>query len=65
MMSLAWILESTILYLVYTRMEDIRIYYAGCIVFLIGIIRQVLLVGSLIQSDYVSLAILTIAMISV
>jgi hypothetical protein len=65
MMSLAWILESTILYLVYTRLSDIRIYLAACLVFLIGIVRQVILVDSLMQRDYISLTILAIAMVSV
>ncbi len=65
MMSLAWVLESTILYLVYTRMWDIRIYFAACLIFLIGIIRQIILVGSLMQRDYISLAILAIAMVAV
>jgi hypothetical protein len=65
MMSLAWILESTILYLVYTRLGDLRIYIAACLVFLIGIVRQTVLLGSIIESDYLTLAILTIAMISV
>jgi hypothetical protein len=65
MMSLAWILESTILYLVYTRLGDLRIYIAACLVFLIGIVRQTVLLGSIMQSDYLTLAILTIAMIAV
>jgi hypothetical protein len=65
MMSLAWILESTILYLVYTRIADVRIFFAASLVFLIGIIRQFVLVGSLIQSDYISLLILIIAMLAV
>jgi hypothetical protein len=65
MMSLAWVLESTILYLVYTRLSDIRIYIAACLVFLIGIVRQVVLMDSLMQRDYISLAILAIMMVSV
>ena len=65
MMSLAWILEATILYLVSTRIDDIRIYFAACLVFLIGVIRQIVLVDSLMQRDYISLAILAIAMVAV
>jgi hypothetical protein len=65
MMSLAWILESTILYLVYTRISDIRIYIAACLIFLIGIARQIILIDSLIQGDYLSLAILAIMMVAV
>ncbi len=65
MMSLAWILESTILYLVYTRLGDLRIYIAACLVFLIGIVRQVVLIDSIFQRDYLTLAILAIAMVSV
>lgn len=65
MMSLAWVLESTILYLVYTRISDVRIYFAACLVFLIGIIRQTILVDAIFQRDYLTLAILAIAMVSV
>lgn len=65
MMSLAWILESTILYLVYTRLGDLRIYIAACLIFLIGIIRQTVLLGTIMESDYLTLAILTIAMAGV
>ncbi len=49
MLSLAWILEATILYLVYARIGDVRIYFAACLVFLIGIIRQTILTNSLRQ----------------
>jgi Predicted membrane protein (DUF2339) len=65
MMSLAWILESSILYLVYTRIADIRIFFAACLVFLIGILRQTILVDSISRWDYITLAILTIMMAAV
>jgi len=65
MMSLAWMLEATILYLVYTRIRDDRIYFAACLVFGIGIIRQISLIDSFISRDYISLGILIIMMASV
>lgn len=64
MMSLAWILESTILYLVYSY-GDIRIYFAACLVFFIGIVRQTVLIDSIHRGDYLALMILAIAMVSI
>lgn len=48
-MSLAWVLESVILYMIATRMNDTRIFIGATLVFVIGIIKQVSLVYSLTQ----------------
>ncbi len=48
-MSLAWILESTILYLIAVRMNDTRIFSGATIVFVIGMIREVSLVENMVR----------------
>lgn len=45
-MSLAWVLESTILYFVATRMEDKRILSAAHIVLGLGLIKEISLINS-------------------
>ncbi len=46
-MSLAWVLESAILYLIARRMNDTRIFMGATLIFVIGTIKQLSLVHSL------------------
>ena len=64
-MSLAWMIESSILYMVYSRMQDRRILLFASVVFFIGICKYLLLVGDLYTRDYLALGTSLLAMISV
>lgn len=64
-MSLAWMIESSILYMVYSRMQDRRILLFASVVFLIGICKYLLLIGGLHTRDYLALGTSLLAMISV
>jgi hypothetical protein len=63
-MSLAWILEATILYGVYMKMNDIRISIFAHIVFTIGIMKEVLFSMSLMEKDWYGFGILAIMLTS-
>lgn len=54
MMSLAWILESSILYLVSIRMNDERIFTFAHGVFLVGIVKEFTLIGAITREDWLS-----------
>lgn len=64
-MSLAWVLESTILYLIAVRMNDARIFTGATLVFIIGIIKEVSLVDSMMQKDYIMFGILVLMLVAV
>lgn len=65
MMSLAWIIESTILYLVYTRMRIVHIFTFATIVFLVGIMKETTLLSSIAKEDWQSFSILLVMFVSV
>ncbi len=64
-MSLAWILESSILYLIAQRMNDTRIFSSATLVFVIGIIKEISLMDSLIRSDYIMFGILVLMLAAI
>jgi Predicted membrane protein (DUF2339) len=63
-MSLAWILEATILYGVYMKMNNIRISIFAHIVLTIGIMKEVLFSMSLMEKDWYGFGILAIMLAS-
>lgn len=64
-MSLAWILESAILYMIAVRMNDARIFTGATLVFAIGIIREVSLIESIRRWDFLMFGILVLMLVSV
>ncbi len=64
-MSLSWILESSILYLVYSRMKDTKIYFAWCLVFLIGMMKQVTLLDTITEWEWLMFGILVVMLAAV
>ncbi len=64
-MSLAWIMESSILYLVSVRMREVKIFIAASLVFFIGVIEQITVMLHIIQEDWFMFALLILMLISV
>lgn len=65
MMSLAWIIESVILYLVYTRMHIVHIFTFATAVFCIWIIKETTLLSNISKEDWQSFSILLVMVASI
>jgi Predicted membrane protein (DUF2339) len=63
-MSLAWMIESAILYLVYTRLKDEKIFLFATFILLVGIIKEVSLIGTIDKREWDMFGILVIMMAS-
>lgn len=64
MMSLAWIIESSILYMVAVRMQDARIFLFAHGVLLIGLIKEVTLISNMYMGDWMSFGLLIVMCIA-
>lgn len=64
-MSLAWVIESAILYLIAIRMNDTRIFTAAHLVLAIGIIKEVTLIDIMQARDWSMFGILVLMLVSI
>ncbi len=65
MMSLAWVIESAILYLVATRMQDNRIFLAWHLVLIIWLISESTLIATILPWSWLDFGILAVMCISI
>jgi len=64
-MSLAWVIESAILYLIAIRMNDTRIFTSAHLVLAIGIIKEVTLIDIMQARDWSMFGILVLMLVSI
>lgn len=63
-MSLAWMIESSLLYFLYTRKNERWIFLFASIICLIGIGKELLMISSLVSWDWLSFGILSIMLVN-
>lgn len=63
-LSLAWMLEASVLYFVFARLGNIKIFFSASLVFSIGIVEYIGLIDDLMTRDFLALSTSLVALTS-